>query len=271
MLALPKFLLNCNFRWTFHQTCLMQITFPPALENSDPAFTTSLQKRSPGTTASRNHVSSSSGSKNNTPFTASISKIVWQNVLQDYIWQLKQPVYPYNGPFLREMRRGMRKFLPAYKKVVFRAYRDKDFLQPVSRGELQDHLGIMGPFIRTEVKDLLTVSFSEPFLLVSDTTCSLTYPVLNQVIFKNKASRPYSFHLHGVYDRNQGAGVAQTSSSSAPPGLPGEPVPPGEARTYNWKISKKQGPTDSEFDCKTGAYYSTVDKVCHSPISIYLL
>ncbi|XP_013861800.1 coagulation factor VIII isoform X2 [Austrofundulus limnaeus] len=135
-----------------------------------------------------------------------------------------------------EMHRGMRKFLPGYKKVVFRAYRDKDFLQPVSRGELQDHLGIMGPFIRTEVKDLLTV------------------------IFKNKASRPYSFHLHGVYDRNQGAGVAQTSSSSAPAGPPGEPVPPGEARTYNWKISRKQGPTDSEFDCKTGAYYSTVDK-----------
>ncbi|XP_037531746.1 coagulation factor VIII [Nematolebias whitei] len=135
-----------------------------------------------------------------------------------------------------EMRRGMRKFLPEYKKVVFRAYRDKDFLQPVSRGELQEHLGILGPFIRTQVNDLLTV------------------------VFKNNANRPYSFHLHGVYDRSQGAGAKQATSSSAPPGLPGEPVPPGEARTYNWKISKKQGPTDPEFDCKTGAYYSTVDK-----------
>lgn len=83
-----------------------------------------------------------------------------------------------------------------------------------------------------------------------------------KVIFKNKASRSYSFHLHGVYDRSQGAGVAQTYSSSAPPGVPGEPVPPGEARTYNWRVTKKQGPTDTEFDCKTGAYYSTVDKVC---------
>lgn len=42
---------------------------------------------------------------------------------------------------------------------------------------------------------------------------------------------------------------------------------PGEARTYNWKIAKKQGPTDPKFDCKTGAYYSTVDKVC---ISLHL-
>ncbi|XP_070819516.1 coagulation factor VIII [Chaetodon trifascialis] len=143
---------------------------------------------------------------------------------------------PYQLIKPREMRRGMRKFLPEYKKVVFRAYRDKDFLDPVGKGELQEHLGIMGPFIRTEINDLLTV------------------------IFKNKASRPYSFHLQGVYDRSQGAGFAQTHTSSAPPGVPGEPVPPGEARTYNWRITRKQGPTDTEFDCKTGAYYSTVDK-----------
>uniref|UniRef100_A0AAQ5XEF7 F5/8 type C domain-containing protein n=1 Tax=Amphiprion ocellaris TaxID=80972 RepID=A0AAQ5XEF7_AMPOC len=113
-----------------------------------------------------------------------------------------------------------RKFLPEYKKVVFRAYEDAHFLKPVNRGELEEHLGIMGPFIRTEIDDVLTV------------------------IFKNKAQRPYSFHLHGVYDRSQGA----------------EPVPPGEARTYNWKVTRKQGPTDPKFDCKTGAYYSTVDK-----------
>uniref|UniRef100_A0A672Z3Z8 Coagulation factor VIII-like n=1 Tax=Sphaeramia orbicularis TaxID=375764 RepID=A0A672Z3Z8_9TELE len=113
-----------------------------------------------------------------------------------------------------------RKFLPQYKKVVFRAYRDKDFRHPVTRGELQEHLGIMGPFIRAEINDLLTV------------------------IFKNKASRPFSFHLQGVYDRSQGA----------------EPVAPGEARTYNWRITIKQGPTDKQLDCKAGAYYSTVNK-----------
>lgn len=58
----------------------------------------------------------------------------------------------------REMRRGMRKFLPRYKKVVFRAYSDKDFLLPLDRGEPQEHLGIMGPFIRAEINDFLTVS-----------------------------------------------------------------------------------------------------------------
>lgn len=85
--------------------------------------------------------------------------------------------------------------------------------------------------------------------------------VLFKVVFKNKASRPYSFHLQGVYDLSQGAGSDRTHGPSAPPGVPGEPVAPGEARTYNWRVTKKQGPSDSEFDCKTGAYYSTVDKV----------
>lgn len=90
----------------------------------------------------------------------------------------------------------------------------------------------------------------------------LVIPLLFKVVFKNKASRPYSFHLQGVYDHSQGSSLTQTHVSSAPPGVPGEPVAPGEARTYSWRITKTQGPTDSEFSCKTGAYYSTVDKVC---------
>uniref|UniRef100_A0A665XEF3 Coagulation factor VIII, procoagulant component n=1 Tax=Echeneis naucrates TaxID=173247 RepID=A0A665XEF3_ECHNA len=134
------------------------------------------------------------------------------------------------------IRKPFQKFLPSYKKVVFQGYRGEDFKRPINRGALQQHLGLLGPLIRAEANDLITV------------------------VFKNNASRPYSFHLHGVYDRSQGAGVAQTHASSAPPGVPGEPVPPGESRTYNWRVSRKQGPTDTEFDCKTGAYYSTVDK-----------
>uniref|UniRef100_A0A8C7M2L6 Coagulation factor VIII, procoagulant component n=1 Tax=Oncorhynchus mykiss TaxID=8022 RepID=A0A8C7M2L6_ONCMY len=122
----------------------------------------------------------------------------------------------------RERRRGMRKFLTEYKKVVFRAYSERDFQIPVTRGELQEHLGLMGPIIKAEINDLLTVTF------------------------KNMASRPYSLHLHGV------AGVA---------GVPGEAVQPGEVRVYTWRITRKQGPTAAEFDCKAGAYYSTQNKV----------
>nr|XP_046181148.1 coagulation factor VIII-like [Oncorhynchus gorbuscha] len=133
----------------------------------------------------------------------------------------------------RERRRGMRKFLAEYKKVVFRAYSDRDFQIPVTRGELQEHLGLMGPIIKAEVNDLLTVTF------------------------KNMASRPYSLHLHGVYDKSQGDGQ---SSGAGVAGVPGEAVQPGEVRVYTWRITRKQGPTAAEFDCKAGAYYSTQNK-----------
>uniref|UniRef100_A0A8C7ICC1 Coagulation factor VIII, procoagulant component n=1 Tax=Oncorhynchus kisutch TaxID=8019 RepID=A0A8C7ICC1_ONCKI len=130
-------------------------------------------------------------------------------------------------------RMGMRKFLAEYKKVVFRAYSDRDFQIPVTRGELQEHLGLMGPIIKAEVNDLLTVTF------------------------KNMASRPYSLHLHGVYDKSQGDGQ---SSGAGVAGVPGEAVQPGEVRVYTWRITRKQGPTAAEFDCKAGAYYSTQNK-----------
>uniref|UniRef100_A0A8C1WTK2 Coagulation factor VIII, procoagulant component n=1 Tax=Cyprinus carpio TaxID=7962 RepID=A0A8C1WTK2_CYPCA len=125
----------------------------------------------------------------------------------------------------REMRRGMKKYFPAYKKVVFRAYHDRDFKHPIKRGEMDEHLGIMGPVLKAESNDVLTV------------------------VFKNLASRPYSFHLHGVYDKTQGSFI---------PGM-GDPVPPGEERVYNWRVSRRQGPSASEFDCKAGAYYSNVN------------
>uniref|UniRef100_A0A8C2FKZ4 Coagulation factor VIII, procoagulant component n=1 Tax=Cyprinus carpio TaxID=7962 RepID=A0A8C2FKZ4_CYPCA len=120
------------------------------------------------------------------------------------------------------MRRGMKKYFPAYKKVVFRAYHDRDFKHPIKRGEMDEHLGIMGPVLKAESNDVLTV------------------------VFKNLASRPYSFHLHGVYDKTQGSFI---------PGM----VPPGEERVYNWRVSRRQGPSASEFDCKAGAYYSNVN------------
>lgn len=80
--------------------------------------------------------------------------------LDQQIIQCKAEQVIYFFPF-REMRYGMRKFLQKYKKVVFRAYRDKDFQHPFPRGELEEHLGIMGPFIRAEINDLLTVSVTK--------------------------------------------------------------------------------------------------------------
>ncbi|TRZ04025.1 hypothetical protein DNTS_023059 [Danionella cerebrum] len=110
---------------------------------------------------------------------------------------------------------------PEYKKVVFREYLDESFTKKKPRGPEEEHLGIMGPIIKAEVGEKI------------------------QVVFKNKASRAYSVHAHGV------------KTSEAHP----KDVQPGHVFTYNWTIPERSGPGPSESNCITFAYYSTTSLV----------
>ncbi|KFQ76980.1 Coagulation factor VIII, partial [Phoenicopterus ruber ruber] len=117
-----------------------------------------------------------------------------------------------------------RKPFRQYRKVVFREYMDDSFKQPLLRGELDEHLGILGPYIRAEVEDVIMVTF------------------------KNLASRPFSFHSTlQAYEETQGATQGE------------EVVQPGELRKYSWKVLPQMAPTTQEFDCKAWAYFSNMD------------
>ncbi|XP_014810796.1 PREDICTED: coagulation factor VIII isoform X3 [Calidris pugnax] len=119
---------------------------------------------------------------------------------------------------------GRRKPFRQYRKVVFREYMDDSFTQPLQRGELDEHLGILGPYIRAEVEDVIMITF------------------------KNLASRPFSFHSTlQAYEETQGTTQG------------GEAVQPGELRRYSWKVLPQMAPTTHEFDCKAWAYFSNVD------------
>ncbi|KAK3522186.1 hypothetical protein QTP70_027002 [Hemibagrus guttatus] len=64
-----------------------------------------------------------------------------------------------------------------------------------------------------------------------------------QIIFLNKASRPYSIQPHGV----------KTSPQNP------TPVLPGNMSMYQWIVPESSGPGVSDPNCITFAYYSTVD------------
>ncbi|CAN8188416.1 unnamed protein product [Coccothraustes coccothraustes] len=118
-------------------------------------------------------------------------------------------------------RRSRGKHSWQYRKVVFREYLDDSFTQLMPRRELDEHLGILGPYIRAEVQDVIMVTF------------------------KNLASRPFSFHSTlTAYD-----GTAQQ----------GGVVQPGGQQKYTWKVLPQMAPTTQEFDCKAWAYFSNVD------------
>ncbi|PIO26900.1 hypothetical protein AB205_0218130 [Aquarana catesbeiana] len=61
-----------------------------------------------------------------------------------------------------------------YKKVVYREYTDGQFTERKERCEEEEHLEILGPFIRAEVGDSILI------------------------VLKNKATHPHSIYGHGV-------------------------------------------------------------------------
>uniref|UniRef100_A0ABI7X3V3 ferroxidase n=1 Tax=Felis catus TaxID=9685 RepID=A0ABI7X3V3_FELCA len=109
-----------------------------------------------------------------------------------------------------------------YKKAVFREYTDGTFKIPRPRTGPEEHLGILGPLLRGEVGDILTV------------------------VFKNNASRPYSVHAHGVVESSTGWPLA---------------ADPGEVLTYQWNIPERSGPGPNDSACVSWIYYSAVDPI----------
>ncbi|XP_054984107.1 ceruloplasmin-like [Sorex araneus] len=108
-----------------------------------------------------------------------------------------------------------------YKKVIYRQYEDITFTKQTVRNENETHLDILGPLLLLSPGQVL------------------------RVVFKNKASRPYSVHAHGV----------RTSYSTV------APAQPGEIQTYIWEVPERTGPTSMNFECIPWFYYSTVDAV----------
>ncbi|XP_059241766.1 coagulation factor VIII isoform X2 [Mustela nigripes] len=116
--------------------------------------------------------------------------------------------------------------VPQFKKVVFQEFTDGSFTQPLYRGELNEHLGLLGPYIRAEVEDNIMVTF------------------------KNQASRPYSFYSSLIsYEEDQRHGAEPRRKF----------VNPNETRIYFWTVQQHMAPTKDEFDCKAWAYFSDVD------------
>ncbi|KAL2096234.1 hypothetical protein ACEWY4_008382 [Coilia grayii] len=108
-----------------------------------------------------------------------------------------------------------------YKKVVFRQYTDASFTTPSPHTPQDTHLAILGPILRMQVGEQISV------------------------VFKNMASRHYSLHPHGV--------EPEPRSQSA--------AGPGETRKYLWNIPDRVGPGPNDPPCITYAYYSTADYV----------
>ncbi|XP_066542296.1 coagulation factor V isoform X2 [Hoplias malabaricus] len=121
-----------------------------------------------------------------------------------------------------------------FKKVVFREYLDISFTTPYIRGEVDEHLGILGPVIKAEVEETI------------------------YIVFRNLASRPYSLHANGVsYGKNMEG--LKYEDESPYWYRQDDAVQPNTTFIYMWTVNAKAGPLQSESDCRIWTYYSGVN------------
>jgi FtsP/CotA-like multicopper oxidase with cupredoxin domain len=126
----------------------------------------------------------------------------------------------------------------SYKKVVYREYTDARFSTPKPRSSSEGYLGILGPVLRGEVGDTI------------------------KVVFKNKASRPYSMHPHGVlYAKSSEGSMYNDNSHSGDSGEDGGMVPPGKTHDYVWQIPERAGPGPNDPSSIVWLYHSHVDEL----------
>ncbi|NP_001315460.1 coagulation factor V precursor [Danio rerio] len=152
-----------------------------------------------------------------------------------YFISVEEEEWDYAGYGQRRLDKTAQNERPTvFRKVVFRRYLDSTFSIRDIRGEMDEHLGILGPLIKAEVDQTV------------------------MVFFRNRASRPYSLHANGVKYLKQMEGLSYDDES------PywykqDDAVPPNGTFTYMWTINPKSGPQNNESDCRTWTYYSAVN------------
>uniref|UniRef100_A0A3P9KBJ3 ferroxidase n=1 Tax=Oryzias latipes TaxID=8090 RepID=A0A3P9KBJ3_ORYLA len=164
--------------------------------------------------------------------------------LREYFIAAQEQVWNYAPNFPKEseaqtfVSNGPDRIGSSYKKVRYVEYTDSSFRKKMQWTSEQEHLGILGPVLRAEEGDII------------------------RVVFKNKASRPYSIQAHGVqYTIDQDGTLYNNRYKGNGTPLPASFVRPRTVHTYEWTVPHGAGPVKGESDCLTYLYYSAVDSV----------
>ncbi|XP_065054471.1 hephaestin-like protein [Rhopilema esculentum] len=130
--------------------------------------------------------------------------------------------------------RGTNRIGGTYLKARYVQYEDSTFTRKKLRSPGKIHLGLLGPVIKAEVGDIISV------------------------VFRNKASRAYSIHPRGVwYDKaNEGYGYKDKTTTKKD-----DVVYPGAQYTYQWFVDESVGPTAKDPPCVARLYTSNVNPV----------
>jgi FtsP/CotA-like multicopper oxidase with cupredoxin domain len=123
-----------------------------------------------------------------------------------------------------------------YEKCLYRAYTDATFRTLQERPAAEAYLGNLGPTIRAEVGDTITV------------------------VFHNNCPFPTSMHPHGVFYDKASEG-APYSDGTAGANTADDSVAPHGAHTYTWDVPERSGPGPADGSSVMWMYHSHTDEV----------
>jgi manganese oxidase len=122
------------------------------------------------------------------------------------------------------------------KKAIYREYTDDTFTILKQRDAEHQYLGLLGPILRAEVGDTI------------------------RIVFKNKATHPFSMHPHGVlYQKNSEGADYDDGTSGADIG--DGAVPPGATHIYVWQVPERAGPGPGDPSSVFWLYHSHTDEL----------
>ncbi|XP_060053522.1 ceruloplasmin isoform X2 [Erinaceus europaeus] len=129
------------------------------------------------------------------------------------------------------LQRGPERIGRVYKKALYLQYTDESFKTVL---EKPDWLGFLGPIIKAEIGDVVYVHL------------------------KNFASRPYTFHSHGItyYKEHEGALYPDNTTDLQ---KADDKVQPGMQYTYILHANQEQSPGEEDSNCVTRIYHSHID------------
>jgi hephaestin len=137
-----------------------------------------------------------------------------------------------------------------YTKALYQEYTDGSFRTRKPTDPRWEHLGSLGPVIRAQVGDTV------------------------RVVFRNKTSRPYSIHVHGLlYDKRSEGAPYSDGTHGADKG--DDAVPPDTTFTYTYRVPPRAGPGMMDGPSVMWMYHSHTDEVADTnaglmgPIIVY--
>ncbi len=165
------------------------------------------------------------------PAAAGAVERVYHITADEVVWDFapSHPNNPITGePFTREeavfLREAKDLIGRKYLKAVYREYADASFRTLKPRAPEEESLGILGPTIRAEVGDRITV------------------------VFRNNTRFPVGIHPHGVFYGKASEGAHYVTGAGGAPESGAHVKPKGEY-TYHWDVPERAGPgpSDPEF------------------------